>query len=107
MNGKLCPQKEHALQTGVGHAVWTAGMRLGAWKHAGMSGQPVGLDLDHVVARACRLAPLTPPERVERLALAFERGSLIGIAKANEKQKGGGDALPDFDLDGFLSGESQ
>lgn len=109
MNGQLCPQVEHALQTGVGHAVWTSGMRLGAWKHAGMSGQPVGLDLDHVLARACRLAPLTPLERVERLALAFERGALAGMAEKHAASgtvsgPGGG---ADFDLDAYLDGASQ
>jgi hypothetical protein len=103
VNGQLCPQVEHALQTGAGQAVMSAASRGGAWIYAGMSGIRMGLDFDHVTARAARFAPAADAYHIDELTARLEAGALRGGAdKADQvasQSKG-----QDFDLDAFIDG---
>lgn len=104
MNGQLCPQIEHALQTGAGQAIMTACNRSGAWKYAGMGGACVGLDLDHVLKRAARFAPGADIYDLDHLASRLEAGALKGMAKTESKSAGDKSTRPEIDLDAIIDG---
>lgn len=104
MNGQFCPQIEHALQTGAGQAVLNVCNRSGAWMHAGMAATCVGLDLDHVIERAARLAPNADIYDLDHLASRLEAGALRGMAKAEPKSATDKSARSEIDLDAIIDG---
>ncbi len=104
MNGQLCPQVEHALQTGAGQAVMRASNRSGAWRYVGMGATCVGLDLDHVLERAARLAPESDLYDLDYLATRLEAGALKGMAEVAPKPKAENNKCEQLDVDAIIDG---
>jgi hypothetical protein len=87
VNGQFCPQVEHKLRTAAGEEVWRAAARPAAWVHVGMSATCLGVDFDHVIARAARFAPNADVQVLDRLTAALERGAMRAMATRRGEAK--------------------
>lgn len=81
VEGKRCPQAEHACTTFEGEAVWQSVIRSGAWTGGGMTARRV----NRAEVRARQ--PGTEPWIIDDLLDTFEPAANAASAKADERKK--------------------
>ena len=89
VNGRRCPQFEHACQTFEGQAVWDAVRRPGGWVGGGLTPRRVNRD----TVRAS--LPEAEGWVVEALIDEFEPAALEAADKAEKKRRPTGETSND------------
>jgi hypothetical protein len=81
IEGRFCPEVEHAPETAEGHIVAATLDRWGIWRRAGMSGSIVGIDTEEAMRE---LPPQCDRAFALRLLVAAEAPFCAAAARMND-----------------------